>query len=44
MLKMAFFYLKENIELPSKNAKTYENGDVLIIDNKEFKEIKFIEI
>ncbi len=38
----SFFTLKENIELPSKNTKTYENGDVLIIDNKEFKEIKFI--
>lgn len=38
----SFFTLKENIELPSKNTKTYTNGDVLIIDNKEFKEIKFI--
>ncbi|AXK49596.1 ribonuclease R [Aliarcobacter trophiarum LMG 25534] len=38
----SFFTLKENIELASKNTKTYKNGDVLIIDNKEFKEIKFI--
>ena len=38
----SFFTLKENIELKSKNTKKYKNEDVLLIDNKEFNEIKFI--
>ena len=38
----SFFTLKENIELSSTNTKKYKNDDVLIIDNKELKEIKFI--
>lgn len=38
----SFFTLKENIELNSKNIKNYKNGDVLLIDNKEFKEVEFI--
>ncbi len=38
----SFFTLKENIELNSKNIKNYKNGDVLLIDNKEFKELEFI--
>lgn len=38
----SFFTLKENIEIVSKNTKAYKNGDILIIDNKEFKEINFI--
>ncbi len=38
----SFFTLKENIELKSKNTKKYKDEDVLLIDNKEFNEIKFI--
>ncbi|QKF74187.1 ribonuclease R [Aliarcobacter faecis] len=38
----SFFTLKENIELNSKNIKNYKDGDVLLIDNKEFKELEFI--
>lgn len=38
----SFFTLKENIELSSSNTKNYKNNDVLIIDSKELKEIKFI--
>lgn len=38
----SFRTLKEHIELDSINSKKYEEGDVLLIDNKEFKEIKFI--
>ena len=38
----SFFTLKENIELKSKNTKKYKDEDVLLIDNKEFNEIRFI--
>ena len=34
--------MKENIELSSTNTKKLQNYDVLIIDNKELKEIKFV--
>nr|WP_228286236.1 ribonuclease R family protein [Arcobacter vandammei] len=34
--------MKENIVLNAKVSKNYKENDVLIIDNKEFKEIKFI--
>ncbi|WP_418180073.1 RNB domain-containing ribonuclease [Aliarcobacter lanthieri] len=37
-----FYTLKEHIELKSNKAINYKDNDVLIIDNKEFKEIKFI--
>jgi len=37
-----FYTLKENIELNSKKAIKYKENDCLIIDNKEFKQIKFI--
>lgn len=37
-----FYTLKENIELPSKNARLYNEQDVLIIDNKSFELIKNI--
>jgi len=37
-----FYTLKENIELNSNKAIKYKENDCLIIDNKEFEEIKFI--
>jgi len=37
-----FYTLKENIELKSNKAIKYKENDCLIIDNKEFEEIKFI--
>ncbi|MBL3520380.1 MULTISPECIES: RNB domain-containing ribonuclease [Arcobacteraceae] len=37
-----FYTLKEHIELKSNKAINYKDNDVLIIDNKEFEEIKFI--
>ncbi|WP_198304575.1 RNB domain-containing ribonuclease [Arcobacter vandammei] len=37
-----FVTMKENIVLNAKVSKNYKENDVLIIDNKEFKEIKFI--
>ncbi len=37
-----FVTMKENIVLNAKIPKNYKENDVLIIDNKEFKEIKFI--
>jgi len=37
-----FITFKENIQIESKKAKKYQDGDVLIIDNKELEEIKFI--
>ncbi|CAM3436406.1 RNB domain-containing ribonuclease [Arcobacter aquimarinus] len=36
----AFFTVKENIKIENKNALKYEDGDVLIIDNKSFELIK----
>ena len=36
----AFFTVKENIRIENKNALKYEDGDVLIIDNKSFELIK----
>ncbi|QKF58421.1 RNB domain-containing ribonuclease [Aliarcobacter lanthieri] len=37
-----FYTLKEHIELKSNKAINYKDNDVVIIDNKEFEEIKFI--
>lgn len=42
VLNGSFFTLKEHIKLESKNALKYKDEDVLIIDNKEFKELEFI--
>ncbi|RBQ30217.1 RNB domain-containing ribonuclease [Aliarcobacter vitoriensis] len=37
-----FYTLKEHIELKSNKSTKYQENDVLIIDNKDFEEIKFI--
>jgi len=37
-----FYTLKESIELKSNKAIKYKENDCLIVDNKEFEEIKFI--
>ncbi|WP_026803079.1 RNB domain-containing ribonuclease [Aliarcobacter lanthieri] len=42
VLNKNFYTLKEHIELKSNKAINYKDNDVVIIDNKEFEEIKFI--
>lgn len=37
-----FYTLKEHIELSSKNAKKYQENDVLLVDSKTFEAIEFI--
>lgn len=42
VLNGSFFTLKEHIQIPHKNALKYKDEDLLIVDNKEFKELEFI--
>ncbi|OCL87581.1 Ribonuclease R [Aliarcobacter thereius] len=38
----SFITMKEHIQIFNKNSKKYKKNDVIIVDNKNFEEIKFV--